>query len=104
MLNTFLGPPFLRGAVMKRWYLSWASIAIISLAGCSKEPAKNDKAADTKAKPGAATEDHHHGEGPNGGVVTDWGGGAYHVEFTVDHDKKSSAVYILGDDGKSPAP
>jgi hypothetical protein len=34
----------------------------------------------------------------------DWGGGAYHVEFTVDHDKKEAVVYILGSDEKSPAP
>lgn len=47
---------------------------------------------------------HSHGEGPHGGTLTDWGGGAYHVEFTVDHDKKEAAVYIVGSDEKSPAP
>lgn len=52
----------------------------------------------------ASAEEHHHGEGPHGGTVADWGGGTYHVEFTVDHDKKESAVYILGSDGKSPSP
>lgn len=55
------------------------------------------------------TEDHAHphsghGAGPHEGTLTDWGGGAYHVEFTVDHDKKEVTVYILGSDEKSPAP
>jgi hypothetical protein len=36
--------------------------------------------------------------------MTDWGGGAYHVEFTVDHDKKEATVYIIGGDAKTPAP
>ncbi|MDZ4820942.1 MAG: hypothetical protein SGJ20_18400 [Planctomycetota bacterium] len=47
---------------------------------------------------------HAHGAGPHGGTVTDWGGGAYHVEFTVDHDKKEATVYIVGSDEKSPSP
>jgi hypothetical protein len=45
-----------------------------------------------------------HGAGPHDGTVTDWGGGKYHVEFTVDHDKKEATVYILGGDEKTPAP
>lgn len=45
-----------------------------------------------------------HGSGPHEGAVTDWGGGKYHVEFTVDHGKKEATVYILGSDEKSPAP
>lgn len=45
-----------------------------------------------------------HGAGPHGGTLTDWGGGAYHVEFTVDHDRKEATVYILGSDEKSPVP
>jgi hypothetical protein len=46
-------------------------------------------------------EGHSHGEGPHGGVVADWGGGKFHVEFTVDHDKQEATVYILGDDEKA---
>ncbi|MDP1564496.1 MAG: hypothetical protein Q8M16_24210 [Pirellulaceae bacterium] len=46
-------------------------------------------------------EGHSHGEGPHGGVVADWGGGKFHVEFTVDHDKQEATVYILGDDEKT---
>lgn len=36
--------------------------------------------------------------------MADWGGGKYHVEFTVDHDKKEAVVYVLGGDEKTPAP
>ena len=49
-------------------------------------------------------EGHVHGAGPHGGAVADWGGGKYHVEFTVDHDKQEATVYILGRDEKTPAP
>lgn len=48
--------------------------------------------------------EHAHGAGPHGGAVADWGGGKYHVEFTVDHDKKETIVYVLGSDEKTPAP
>ncbi|MHC4879854.1 MAG: hypothetical protein ACYTGL_25660 [Planctomycetota bacterium] len=47
---------------------------------------------------------HSHGAGPHDGTVADWGGGKFHVEFTVDHDKKESVVYILGSDEKTPVP
>lgn len=45
-----------------------------------------------------------HGAGPHDGTLADWGGGKYHVEFTVDHDKKEATVYLLGNDEKSPSP
>ena len=59
-----------------------------------------------RARAGASAEaaDHSHGAGPHGGAVTDWGGGAYHVEFTVDHGKKESTVYVLASDAKTLAP
>lgn len=47
---------------------------------------------------------HAHGAGPHDGTVADWGGGKFHVEFTVDHEKKESVVYILGSDEKTPSP
>ena len=47
---------------------------------------------------------HGHGAGPHDGTVADWGGGKYHVEFTVDHEKQEATVYVLGSDEKSPAP
>lgn len=45
-----------------------------------------------------------HGAGPHEGAVADWGGGKFHVEFTVDHDKKEATVFVLGGDEKTPAP
>ena len=45
-----------------------------------------------------------HGAGPHDGTLADWGGGKYHVEFTVDHDKQQATIYILGDDEKTPTP
>jgi hypothetical protein len=45
-----------------------------------------------------------HGAGPHEGTLADWGGGKYHVEFTVDHDRQEATVYILGGDEKTPAP
>lgn len=49
-------------------------------------------------------EGHDHGPGPNDGTVADWGGGKFHVEFTVDHDKQEATVYVLGSDEKTPSP
>lgn len=87
---------------------------LLGLAGCS-QPATPPPAAATK--PAAATTqdkhdhekdhahgDHVHGDGPHGGTLADWGGGAYHVEFTVDHDTKQAVVYVLGRDEKTPSP
>lgn len=51
-----------------------------------------------------SVEGHAHGVGPHGGTIADWGGGAYHVEFTVDHDTQTATVYVLGSDEKSPSP
>lgn len=67
------------------------------------------------ATPAATTDDHGpgghshageggHGAGPHGGTIADWGGGKFHVEFTVDHEQKSATVYVLGSDEKTPAP
>jgi hypothetical protein len=47
---------------------------------------------------------HGHGAGPHDGTIVDWGGGKFHVEFTVDHDKQEATVYIFGSDEKSPIP
>ena len=83
--------------------VAWLLITI-GFAGCAKQTAPP---AQTPTQPEATTtesKDHHHGSGPHGGTITDWGGGKYHVEFTVDHDKKETTVYIIGSDAKSPAP
>ena len=45
-----------------------------------------------------------HGAGPHEGAVADWGGGKFHVEFTVDHDKQEATVFVLGDDEKTATP
>jgi len=79
----------------------------LAVSGCSQSPAPAPGPAPGGAPGGSgpATEHdpHAHGAGPRGGVITDWGGGAYHVEFTVDHDKKEATVYVLGSDEKTPA-
>ncbi len=85
------------------------SATLFALTGCGKspEPAPAPKANAPESTGGSSDqgEDHPaHGSGPHGGAITDWGGGAYHVEFTVDHDKKEATVYILGSDEKSPSP
>jgi hypothetical protein len=51
-----------------------------------------------------AHEHGEHGAGPHGGTIGEWGGGKYHIEFTVDHAKQQATVYILEDDVKTPAP
>ena len=47
---------------------------------------------------------HGHGTGPHDGTVGDWGGGKFHVEFTVDHDQQQATVYVLGSDEKTATP
>lgn len=89
---------------MKPFSVLLACSALVYWAtGCGQTPAPI-----TAPQPQAAAEDpghdHVHGAGPHGGTLTDWGGGAYHVEFTVDHDKKEATVYILGSDEKTPVP
>lgn len=70
--------------------------------GCKRSgtPADN-KAGKDEHKHGPG---HEHGAGPHGGAVADWGGGKYHVEFTVDHDKQEATVYVLGSDEETPVP
>lgn len=94
---------------MKCFYLLLVCSATFYMAsGCAKSPAPAPSPAAapeaTSASKEHGDEHHTHGAGPHGGTVTDWGGGAYHVEVTVDHDKKEATVYILGSDEKSPAP
>lgn len=89
---------------MKRLHALVACSALLScLTGCGQPPAPAP-APQTKTDSGDHGHEHGHGAGPHGGTLTDWGGGAYHVEFTVDHDKKEATVYIIGGDEKSPAP
>lgn len=84
--------------------------ATIWTVGCSQAPAPTKapaKPAAVKATDHGHSHDddhHHHGAGPHDGTLADWGGGKYHVEFTVDHDKKEAVIYVLGGDEKTPAP
>lgn len=90
------------------------AVAILASAiysvGCSQAPAPPQappKAAAAKASDHGHShdDDHHsHGAGPHDGTLADWGGGKYHVEFTVDHDKKEAVIYVLGSDEKTAAP
>ncbi|TWT34961.1 hypothetical protein KOR42_53650 [Thalassoglobus neptunius] len=98
------------------WKLTIAALSLgMFVVGCGIKPAEESSAENAAAQSeendldhgedGEGGEgDHAHGPGPHGGTVADWGGGAYHVEFTVDHDKKEATVYILGSDEKSPEP
>ena len=83
--------------------------------GCGEQPAPNTNTpAPSAASTTPAKDDHGqtqagaghaaHGAGPHEGAVADWGGGKYHVEFTVDHDKQEATVYVLGSDEKSATP
>jgi hypothetical protein len=83
---------------MKR--IAALTICGLALLGCSEKPAP----APATTTPPAAAGGHSHGAGPHGGAVADWGGGAYHVEFIVDHDKKTATVYLLGSDGQTIKP
>ncbi len=94
---------------MKRFFALMSVSALLALAvGCG-QPAAPPTVAPAASGPTADAHDdlahaHGHGAGPHDGTLIDWGGGAYHVEFTVDHDKKEATVYILGSDEKSPSP
>ena len=66
-----------------------------------EHPHKGDKG---HAHPHKSEGDHGHGAGPHDGTLADWGGGKFHVEFTVDHEKKEATVYVLGDDEKTATP
>lgn len=89
---------------MNRFFVALACSAVLQfVTGCGQTPAPAP-APQAKSEAGDHGHEHGHGAGPHGGTLTDWGGGAYHVEFTVDHDKKEATVHIIGGDEKSPAP
>jgi hypothetical protein len=74
-------------------------VAALATLGCSPNAGGTKPVVKNKEKGKEAA--HAHGKGPNGGVVFDLG--AYHAEFTVDHDKKQCTTLILGDDEKTVA-
>ena len=96
---------------MTRFSLHASLLLTLTLAlGCGEADKPAPKPATTPAASTTPAKDDHghkhaaHGEGPHEGAVADWGGGKFHVEFTVDHDKQEATVYILGDDEKTATP
>lgn len=106
---------------MKKFQLTNAFLAISFLAfaiGCGPgtQTADNDSSSNSSATAGEhvhadgtthkdhSQEGHAHGAGPHDGTIADWGGGKFHVEFTVDHDKQEATAYVLGGDEKTPTP
>lgn len=97
---------------MNKFMLSLAvPVCVFSLGGCNQKAAIDNQQSKVDNSMGHVHADgtEHaphggHGAGPHGGTVVDWGGGKYHVEFTVDHDKQEGTVYVLGSDEKSPVP
>lgn len=94
-------------------FVSIGGILIVNGCEQARPPAGPSTTATTPANPdskdGKPADGHGHshgghGAGPHDGTLSDWGGGKYHVEFTVDHGKKEATVYILGGDEKTPAP
>jgi hypothetical protein len=87
----------------------FAMVAVLlASVGCAKEssraPHEGNTESDRASRPAADADSHAHGAAPHGGTIADWGGGAYHAEFTVDHGAKSTTVYILRDDAQTAAP
>lgn len=90
------------------------SILVVAI-GCNSETPSADKGttqsgagehthADGTTHKDHSQEGHAHAPGPHGGTIADWGGGKFHVEFNVDHDKQEATVYIFGPDEKTPTP
>lgn len=96
---------------MTRFSLHTSLLLTLTLAlGCGDQPAPKPNSTPAPAASSTPAKDDHghkhagHGAGPHEGAVADWGGGKFHVEFTVDHDKQEATVYILGDDEKTATP
>jgi len=88
--------------MMKRCGMTVGAALLVAV-GCSQSPTDTPQTSDN-ANESATQPGHAHGDAPHGGTIADWGGGKYHVEFTVDHDAKSTTVYLLGEDAQSAAP
>ncbi|MDZ4779730.1 MAG: hypothetical protein SGJ19_05720 [Planctomycetia bacterium] len=86
-----------------------AAVSALPL-GCGKAtpPADSGSTSETATTDGESPSEEaaqdHHGSAPHGGTIAEWGDGNYHIEFTVDHDKKETVVYILGGDAKTASP
>lgn len=80
------------------------STMLFGFVGCKQEAKVEDQPPAIDNQQSTIGNHHAHGTGPHEGTVADWGGGKYHVEFTVDHDKQEGTVYILGSDEKTATP
>jgi hypothetical protein len=90
---------------MKNWKRTLASLLILAVvAGCGDAQPPATSATEKSSQQPSSHSHAGHGAGPHDGTLADWGGGKYHVEFTVDHDKQEATVFILGDDEKTPSP
>ncbi len=95
---------------MLKRQLTLGVLAVAALANCGgcngakTEPAPSKTTATPSSSNHGHDHPHSHGAGPHDGTLADWGGGKYHVEFTVNHDQQEATVYILGGDEKTPAP
>ena len=96
---------------MTRFALSTSLLFTLTLAlGCGEadkpapKPSTPTPAANAPAKDDHGHKHAGHGTGPHEGTLADWGGGKFHVEFIVDHDKQEATVYVLGSDEKTAAP
>jgi len=104
---------------MKIFFLLSGLMVLTAAVGCTptgSTPQAAPNAADDSATAehghdhaGSETTDHSvkghaHGIGPHDGTIADWGGGKYHVEFTVDHQKQQATAYVLGSDETTPSP
>ena len=90
---------------MTRFSLQTSLLLTLTLAlGCGGGDKPAPAPSNTPAKDDHGHKHSAHGEGPHEGAVADWGGGKFHIEFTVDHDKQEATVFILGDDEKTATP
>lgn len=99
---------------MKTFQFTTSSVAALLyvslMVGCGDRAAEQPAAqqtgtsSTTESDQSHKVEGHGHGTGPHGGTIADWGGGTFHVEFTVNHDKKEATAYVLGSDEKTPEP
>ncbi len=79
--------------------LSLIAAGALALVGCDR-----GQQAAAPATQQATVEEHDHAEhsaGPHDGTLADWGGGKFHIEFTVDHDQQEATVYVLGEDERT---
>ena len=80
--------------------IGFGLLAALGATGCGpkSDAPKADaaKAESKKAEPAKEGDHHTHGQGPNGGVIFDLG--KNHAEFTVDHDRRECALFIMGGD------